>query len=357
MNPQSHLAQELVEYIISFLYDSPRDWLACALVSRSWVHITQSHIFRCLSLRNPSSTRRRWAQFQEALNLSPHLLFHVHQLDIDDLGLSTDTFSAICNFPFTHLNGASVSFSYLAGPHMLAVQQLLSLPTLCRVRLNCRNKQPCAFSSIWNRCSPSMRHLELIHDQKYREWLSPTQSSPSICLQSLRLKLPVRTVAASDWLKQTMYPFALSDLKTLSVFTSTEVLGTETFVPALRTIRFLDLMADFTKPRLDLSSLPSLKLLRISQFAGAWPWVFDTLSSITPSNRVSKIVIVGNLDGTTPKQFDSQLSSLPTSPIIEFELGESAYAHMIPKLPLLRSKNMLSRANPKLQWFEIGLLG
>ncbi|KAJ7112216.1 hypothetical protein C8R44DRAFT_798263 [Mycena epipterygia] len=38
MDGRDQLAQELIDRIISLLHDSSSDWLACALVSRSWVY-------------------------------------------------------------------------------------------------------------------------------------------------------------------------------------------------------------------------------------------------------------------------------------------------------------------------------
>ncbi|KAJ7112082.1 hypothetical protein C8R44DRAFT_882490 [Mycena epipterygia] len=75
--PTTQLPQELVEYIIDFLHDSPRDWPACALVARSWVYPTQSHIFQSVRLVWPLLINERlWAHFEALKNESPHLIRH-----------------------------------------------------------------------------------------------------------------------------------------------------------------------------------------------------------------------------------------------------------------------------------------
>ncbi|KAJ7112214.1 hypothetical protein C8R44DRAFT_798258 [Mycena epipterygia] len=84
---------------------------------------------------------------------------------------------------------------------------------------------------------------------------------------------------------------------------------------------------------------------------GGWPWVFATLSTITASSRILKIIIGGYLDSTTPELFDSQLAGLPISPTFEFEMYPEHYAGMIPALPLLRSKNMLRCIDHDPEWF------
>lgn len=122
----SQLAQELLHSIISFLSDSPADWPACALVSRSWVYPAQSHIFRRLSLKSVED-KHRLAQFLVTMEISPHLLRHVHQLHLG-YHVSTETFLRVCNFSFTHLDLATVTV-HMNSTTAPALQQLLSTPT------------------------------------------------------------------------------------------------------------------------------------------------------------------------------------------------------------------------------------
>jgi hypothetical protein len=65
------------------------------------------------------------------------------------------------------------------------------------------------------------------------------------------------------------------------------------------------------------------------------------LATITASSQILKIIIVGYLDTTTHELFDAELSALPISPTIEFEIHPPYYASMITSLPRLMSKNMV----------------
>ncbi|KAJ7107419.1 hypothetical protein C8R44DRAFT_857986 [Mycena epipterygia] len=243
-------SQELVEYIIDFLHDSPRDWPACALVARSWIYPTQSHIFQSVRLIWPLLRNERlWARFEALTNESPHLIRHK--------------------------------------------------PTPPR-----------------------------------------TQSSPSALSPSCICKgLP--TEGVHEWLTHPRSPFDVSGLRHLiSSFTRMELLLSEKFAPALRAIQALVLSADTTKPTLNLSSLPNLAFLRICViFRTYYPWVFATLSTIAPTQRILKIVLVGQLDTVLSEQVDAQLASLPTPPVLELEPTE--YDRMIPHMPPLNAQTLL----------------
>ncbi|KAJ7118088.1 hypothetical protein C8R44DRAFT_878722 [Mycena epipterygia] len=352
--PTTQIPQELVEYIIDFLYDSPRDWPACALVARSWVYPTQSHIFRSIRLLwSLKRNERLWVRFEALTDASPHLIRHVRYLYAHGRNqrLHTDTIVAICTFPFTHLQGASVSFSEPDTACMFALQQLLSLPTLHRLKITCSQTNSSDFFQIWDRCSPRLRHLELDCDLKSTEAFRPTQQYTSpIPLETLHVV--TRTEGVHDWLTHSRSPFDVSGLRHLiSSFTRTELLLSEKFAPALRTIQALVLCVDATKPTLNLSSLPNLLFLRICViFRDYYPWVLATLSTIAPTQHILKIVLVGQLDTVPSEQVDAQLASLPTPPVLELEPAE--YDRMIPHMPLLNAQNLLRRMDYNEPWLR-----
>ncbi|KAJ7089534.1 hypothetical protein C8R44DRAFT_892229 [Mycena epipterygia] len=301
----SQLAQELVDHIIDFLHDSPEDWPACALVSRAWVYTAQHHIFRCIYFTSPVEYENRWARFLETSETSPHLIRHIRQLDVNQFVPSMETFIAICDFPFTHLDSSAYS--------PLLADNLLHFPPI-------------------------------------------EHSSASIQLESLDL----REVPAglSHWFIHPLCLFDFSGLTALSIPDGTELLNSQKFAPALRRIQTLVLTPPGTGPKapFDLSSLPSLVLLRVHIYPIEWPWVFATLSTIKPSNCILKIVIVGQelWNRIAPEQLDSELSGLPISPItiIEFELY-GYRRESIPHLPLLSSKHRLRRVDYDRRWFEV----
>ncbi|KAJ7105233.1 hypothetical protein C8R44DRAFT_745949 [Mycena epipterygia] len=188
--PTSHLAQELVDHIISFLHDSPTDWPACALVSHSCIRFVSAH----------SANERRWARFQETTHTSLHLIQH-----------------------------------------------------------------------IWDRCSPSLKHLELsYYPYSFGMFSPPQHSSLPIQLESLAL----RNTSVRQWLTHPHCPLDFSGLIALSIQQDTELLGSQTFALARQTVQTLDLMPE--------------------------PY---------PEARV-----YWTLDGYCPEKFDSLLSGLPISP-------------------------------------------
>ncbi|KAJ7695252.1 hypothetical protein B0H14DRAFT_3659191 [Mycena olivaceomarginata] len=353
--PMAQLPQELVDYIVDYLHDSPRDWPACALVARSWVYPTQSHIFRSVRLVSTRPRNERlWARFEALTNASPHLIRHVRYLygHGKHERLHTDTIFDICTFPFTHLQGASVSFSDIKPACVFALQQLLSLPTLHRLKISCSQTDSSAFFQIWDRCSARLRHLELDCHIKSTEAFRPTQQYTSpIPLETLHVV--TRTEVVHDWLTHPRSPFDVTGLRHLIFnFTRTELLCSQKFAPALRKIQALVLNADTTKPTLNLSMLPNLSFLRICVCLNNYPWVLATLSTISPTHHILKIVLVGDheLDAVLSEQVDAQLASLPTPPTLELEPTE--YDRMILHMPLLSAQNVLRRMDYNEPWLR-----
>ncbi|KAJ7110616.1 hypothetical protein C8R44DRAFT_261749 [Mycena epipterygia] len=244
MDPHSsQLPHELVDHIIGSL-DSPDDLPACALVCRCWVYAAQSRIFQRISFGSSIQAKnaRVWAHFQEISSASPHLIRYVRRLHVSALReqLSAETFLAICNFPFTNLDGAFVSCHSLTLSSALALQQLLSLPTLRRVHIKCYRTEPMVFLQIWDRGALSLRHLELGSRPEISDALLSTQNySAPIRLESLRI-----TRNLDRWLTHSLCPFDFSRLKELSTLSvDPAILQSPNFLPAHRTIEVLDVAA------------------------------------------------------------------------------------------------------------------
>ncbi|KAJ7133306.1 hypothetical protein C8R44DRAFT_22453 [Mycena epipterygia] len=350
----SILAQELVDHIIGLLDDSPNAFRACALVSRSWVYSAQARIFRRIAFVsiNLAENERRWVRLHEALDTSPHLIGHIHQLNVYTLDnrLSAETLFALCNFPFTHLGTVSVDYDGLALSTALALQQLLSLPTLRHLRIKCYHMEPTIFGRIWDRCSAGLRHLDVASYPGFSDASLFTQhfSSP-VRLDSLQIDDTL-----DGWLTNSHFLFDLSHLKMLSVFNNTNVLLSPNFLPAHQTIEVLDLVVSSNQQMIDLSTFPRLSLLRISTYSREpWPSVLGTLSSIPLSNRIRTMTLCFNGAGP-PKKLDSHLSSLPIHhpATVEFEMGPNQYARLILTLPQLSAQNVIRRLDYQQEWFK-----
>ncbi|KAJ6567942.1 hypothetical protein DFH09DRAFT_1313939 [Mycena vulgaris] len=58
---QPHFPQELLDHIIDLLHENPVVLQACALVSRAYVYVAQSHIFKAISLGRLGPETSRFA--------------------------------------------------------------------------------------------------------------------------------------------------------------------------------------------------------------------------------------------------------------------------------------------------------
>ncbi|KAJ6515840.1 hypothetical protein C8R45DRAFT_220063 [Mycena sanguinolenta] len=177
------LPHELVDECLSHL-DYLTDLTACALVSRSWSSPAQRLLFQVVHLSRTSQCE----SFESSLRSSPHLVAHVHTLGFRSdrsSELEAQAFANIYCFPFTHLAHICIGDGCSLCPEVVvALQPLLSLPTLRQVTLRC----PTTFRALWENCAPSIRHLD------WTLFPPPTSgpsvqrhSSPPIALESLRL--------------------------------------------------------------------------------------------------------------------------------------------------------------------------
>ncbi|KAJ6587631.1 hypothetical protein DFH09DRAFT_1274498 [Mycena vulgaris] len=351
------LAQELVDHIIDFI-DDPTDLQACALVSRGWVYAAQSHIFKQISIGRPETRKSDidafWSRCRATLHASPHLIRHIHRLELHPRRISAETLSAICNFHFTHLKEAYTPNFTLSWPLALGIRQLFSLPSLRLVGITCRFAEWATFLQIWERCAPDIKHLDLTCHQIAPQILVPILQSPStpIRLEALRI---TAVEGLRDWVHHPLWPFDLSGLKVLSIFIYTEVLRWPEIAPALGMIQVLDYSAYAAEPPIDLSLLPDLALLRLFVYApDAWPRALDTLATMGPTNRIRKVVLCGALAGVNTEVLDFALSRIPPQPsaVFEFETNATYYDRLAPSLHRLNAKSMLRRVDPREAWFK-----
>ncbi|KAJ7462998.1 hypothetical protein FB451DRAFT_1266540 [Mycena latifolia] len=340
--------QELVEQCIEFLRDSVSDLQACALVSPSWTPAAQALIFKEVSTK-PGSSQRSWARLHQTLYTSPHLIRYIHRLRLDSHALSDETFSAICEFPFTHLHYASLVYGGdMSLPVGLSIQQLLSLPAIKRVKLATSFTDPSIFLRIWDRCSSSLTHMELFCVQTSTQAMPPIlqRFAGRVALESFSI---VGVLNLMAWLMHDLCPLDVSHLKTLSTgmgMEADELLRSHKFAPALRTIEALDTFSQ--AGAIDLSALPNLVLIRMLVQSTSWQSALDTLSTLPASSHVRKIVILATVD-TIPSfcaQLDSKVISLAVRPlpVLELETPSQAGASMESLdeyFPQLASRNLV----------------
>ncbi|KAJ7876232.1 hypothetical protein B0H13DRAFT_1004725 [Mycena leptocephala] len=340
--------QELVDHCISLLAESHSNLKSCALVARSWVHAAQSHLFRRIPSLGPGPgfpAEEWWMRLHNALKTFPHLLRLVQELILQPSNTDTEKtfFTRICTLPFTHLETVSIS-AYRSDE--MALQQLFSCPSVRRIKLNSAVEHWSFFEHIWERCSPTIRHLDL---SSYI-WISVDPSSripervAPIQLHSLRLwfwgrSTDIQLDAVYSW---AIYPFDLSHLKALSI---RDTLGFPWKRCHTESVEILEVWS--MEYPIDLSAFPHLSLLRINLDASDMlPMVLGTLSTIAPSNCIHTISIVCSspLDTMECIQLDSKLTTLPMSYpfVVEFELDFEWPSHeLVECFPALISRDML----------------
>ncbi|KAJ6566880.1 hypothetical protein B0H19DRAFT_1374268 [Mycena capillaripes] len=329
--------QELVNHCIDFLCDSMPDLMACALVSCSWLHQAQSHIFREISIaiadRKRFKAETLWGRLQQALQKSPHLIRHIRRLNIRLGDARLSLLSQICNFPFTYLEHAhSVFRGKLDLQAALSLQQLLSLPT--------------------------PRILNLTAD-----WPLPDFPDRDIEAAIPLASLMISTAGSLDHrLLSALRLFTVTHLKALMIQTFWDIRW-HGLAPALNTIEILSIIVQRNHMGLDLSQFPRLSVLRIVLRAGTMSWldggaqadrVVAILSTIRPEHRIHTVVItmyrMCSILSDTGGVLDDMLFSLCLP--IELQVWVDYTATAAACLPRLRANHMLRVVPHNPRWWE-----
>ncbi|KAJ7732956.1 hypothetical protein B0H14DRAFT_516896 [Mycena olivaceomarginata] len=185
----SSVPHELVDECLSYLDSTTLK--ACALVCRSWAISSQRLLFKTASI----DSTRRCRRLEKRLRTSSCLVRYIHQLRFfsTPTGLiNSTTFKSIVNLPFTHLESVHcLGLGILTHEIAIALQGLFSLPTLRRVVLDGSFVDPAPFFAIWDRCSPTLRHLQLLCTNRSGDSTYPlgtlTRSAAPVVITSLQL--------------------------------------------------------------------------------------------------------------------------------------------------------------------------
>ncbi|KAJ7184742.1 hypothetical protein C8R46DRAFT_1065028 [Mycena filopes] len=242
------------------------------------------------------------------------------------------------------------------------LQQLLSLPTLRRLTLGCAIREWEPLLHLWDRCSPTLRDIQLLFSR-------PPLAGPPETLRPLsppgRIKLTSLYMGSTNTvdydLMRTPSLFDLSQLRLLYVGWRTEI-PWPNFGPVVRHIETLAISVSARTTLIDIASFPNLSCLRISLL----PWMqpsdilqmaIQILSGIGPANVIRRIVIAANiktLDGHVCTQLDAVLSSLPMlqRPRIEFELSAEDFEGVWPFFVRMRSHGLVGRVE-SCDWWDL----
>ncbi|KAJ7673897.1 hypothetical protein DFH06DRAFT_1319013 [Mycena polygramma] len=345
-------SQELVDYCIAFLCDSPRDLMSCALVSCSWVHPAQARLFWDIRfILGLTLSDIRWERLNRTLLISPHLTRHIRRLRVNIVMLKAHHAMVleICNFAFTHLTHASIFYGRaLSMPQTLQLQQLLSLRTIRDVTLiGFREDGPQAYFKILERCSPAVRTLRL---QIYQ----PVQvtAAPIIPTSGTGYDIDHQLLLA-------LCPSTFSKLNAL--WLSARSIRWGQVVTAMNAIKILRIDTQDTHVGLDLFAFRQLSLLWLDSVSliDASTQIDPLLSTIRAAHHVRTIrlavhkVSVDDLDGVCDR-LDEALSSTQAS-AVEIELPTTEPPDQVAGyFQRLGATNKLRIVPHNPDWWEVG---
>ncbi|KAJ7465383.1 hypothetical protein B0H11DRAFT_2284821 [Mycena galericulata] len=357
--------QELLDHCIGFLAGSPADLCACALISRAWVHASQSHLFAAVSL--PGRHESRVLRLLELWDASPHLVRHTTRLTITFNLIDTAHFLRISHVPFIRLSSIDVLGAVWDPYTAVSIQRLLSLQTLRSVKLMCYFERRVFAQEVWVHASPSIEHVALggvPGDDAY-----DTQGTAPEPPHTSRLKLKSFHIFTPDpshlWFQDEVYlPFDFSALKSFTYLSGSsfvQIVRSRAFAPALRTIEILTLFASLTFPP-DLRDFSCLRYLHV-QVSDDREALFlvAALQMLSPNNTIETIVVRASetrpFTMETWHRFDEAMSAeqMPRLKTVYVDPWEASPATPSEQhFPVLTERKVLLRldTNPHWHWTQ-----
>ncbi|KAJ7618657.1 hypothetical protein FB45DRAFT_932155, partial [Roridomyces roridus] len=208
---------EILDHTLSFI-DLRRDLLTSALVSRSWVHPSQSRIFASIYLIGEHGRR-----LIAVLGTSRHLVDHVLTIRIFNFTtMDPESRRTLAELPFSRVTDVSIGTDNndpsLSAAAELDIRALLRIPSLTDVTAHLKFESWDSFLRVWDGCSIAIKHLSLRHS-KFDDWEAHKPSDGSTAPQTrnpIRLK-SFDGISCSDiiaaWLLDPRCPFEVSGLE------------------------------------------------------------------------------------------------------------------------------------------------
>ncbi|KAJ7114892.1 hypothetical protein C8R44DRAFT_740239 [Mycena epipterygia] len=287
--------QELVDAILDYLHDSRQDLTACSLVSHSFVHRAQSHLFRSIALDVDEEHRagmsmslvEKAQRLADILATSPHLVVHIRTLSsttrallplaqVRLTNLHTASFRADSDHPMSYLSLEASMREIIESFVANSAMRSLTLEAFWAQR------------DIWRilaSCNPNLTTITFIQfrtrggDASASDFPRPKGSArPRIT----HLGLSYAT-CAGEMLCDPASPLDLSALACVSVRSSQDRL-LNLLVPIRDTITCVDMVSEGYHRTLDLNALPAVRHLAIDQYAFA-----KVLPKLRAPNKIDTI--------------------------------------------------------------------
>ncbi|KAK6978196.1 hypothetical protein R3P38DRAFT_3470237 [Favolaschia claudopus] len=295
---------ELLDHCIGSLAPSPSILTSCALVSRSWAEIAQSHLFRAPHLTNPHclTSDAPLLELYTILTESPRLLRHIRYISFTmDGELSLATAEKIWSLEFTNLKTVALSTIKLIPSVFIHLLESLHLR---RLEFAHHNRDFASLMHVWERCSPAIRHLDLCCYRGVGAESTVLEKGlvQRITLKSLRLELGIEDDELFILQTWTLAPFDLSHLKALSI-----KFGTTLFLPSHEVeILELDVGRNDEAESYDFSSFPNLRILRINLSTDIPDSILNTLRTANSASLPHLHTIVVGISGILADSMDWQ---------------------------------------------------
>ncbi|KAJ7127633.1 hypothetical protein C8R44DRAFT_979329 [Mycena epipterygia] len=293
--------QELVDYIIDHLSDSPYDLLSCALVAKSWIYCAQRHIYHHLDLTPDDSgcdeAEIKVHRLMHTLQKAPYLVPLIRAVSVP---LNSPALTDLACVPFTRLTEFRLectSYPWAAPAHAEVIpplQAILRLPSLRRVVLWGYLEPISIIDELFDGCSPNIQHLRLALDNldsypgEQRIFNDPPcVSRPKIALAHLSVPRELE-----GWMRGPRCPFSFAHLRSLEIRASDWVVLKDIFAPSLPQLESLSLTPLGRDWGVELRALPALVELNvcIEDFDGL-RGLTALLAALPSKNRLLRLSI------------------------------------------------------------------
>ncbi|KAF8151848.1 hypothetical protein K438DRAFT_1988143 [Mycena galopus ATCC 62051] len=354
---QALAVQELVDYCLDFLHDSPPDLTRCALVSRDWTKTSQMHLFSHLIIGSPgysygdsaflAAARHRCRSLCQVLSTTPRLLRFVKSLQIQLDTIPFDALAALPNFSFPSLQRIVASGNWMPAASMI-IQELLSLETLSTISISGNFPALSEFISVLSRCSATITDLSFcsVRIPPAGTTIHPMVDDRRIEIQALDLWW---SSGIHDWLNSPECLFDFSNLTRLRLNENTSLPQWVAFAPSIPRVEHLQFQPQLNGvDAIDLAPFTNLKCVEVFiEFRNDVTSALETLATLSPSNQIEtirfRLTHTGIPNSDSGAEIDRQLIALPMPYLRAVELVyiTSPLPSVVSNFPRLHARKLV----------------
>ncbi|KAJ6494254.1 hypothetical protein C8R45DRAFT_987720 [Mycena sanguinolenta] len=359
---------ELCAYIVDFLHNFRNDLKSCALTYRAFTFPAQAHLFHHLGFLgvDPGAVCR----LEKIFDASPHLRSLVRYVTspFNSTILTSIRNLSLCRLNSLQLVDASLDLGVVGVLEIEAAQCLLALPSLHTLSIGALSSNRDALALLFERCTPTLRTLNLHYVSPLRLFHIKAPSAPGILRPRAQIaKLSISRSHASNlgiWFSDAYCPVDLSLLQHVDLRKSISPELARVLHKAGSTIEELRVHTQDITDGLVLAHFTALTTLRI---LGDPSDLASALSSLPPRlGRLTELIIAsrafqayeacnGPSDDVYRSHFaeiDNSVAAVDLPALARFELSvlvpsvSGVYAR--PGNPVENTRESLMRAFPQM---------